>query len=324
MNNRLLLALTVTIFMCIGFIREVKAQDPQFTQFYANPLYLNPAFAGAPRCPRANLNYRNQWPALSGTFVTYTASYDQYVKSIDGGVGLLILNDQAGEGTLSTTRVSGFYAYQFNISRKFAIRAGAEVGFFQRKLDWSKLTFGDMIDPRKGFIYDTKDTPRGGSVSAADFGAGILGYSDKIYFGFAVAHLTQPDESLIVGESPLPRKYTAHIGAKIDLSKGYVKKTGTSISPNIMYQKQEDFEQLLYGLYVSKGPIVGGVWYRNKDAFIILAGVQTGLVSFGYSYDLTVSKLTTASGGSHELSMSIQFDCRPEKRKFRTISCPTF
>ena len=42
------------------------AQDPEFTQFYANPLYLNPAFAGSSHCPRMNLNYRNQWPALQG------------------------------------------------------------------------------------------------------------------------------------------------------------------------------------------------------------------------------------------------------------------
>ncbi|MBX7095951.1 MAG: type IX secretion system membrane protein PorP/SprF, partial [Flavobacteriales bacterium] len=80
---------------------EVKAQDPEFTQFFSNPLYLNPAFAGSKRCPRITLNYRNQWPALSGTFVTTSASYDQHVESIYGGIGLLVTNDKAGEGTLN-------------------------------------------------------------------------------------------------------------------------------------------------------------------------------------------------------------------------------
>src|SRR5436189_5376057 len=87
----------------------VKAQDPEFTQFYANPLYLNPAFAGSAKCPRLNLNYRNQWPALTGTFVTYSASYDQHFDGIGGGLGLLFLSDKAGEGTLTTTNISMMY-----------------------------------------------------------------------------------------------------------------------------------------------------------------------------------------------------------------------
>ncbi|MFN5910373.1 MAG: type IX secretion system membrane protein PorP/SprF, partial [Bacteroidota bacterium] len=57
------------------------AQDPTFTQFYANPLYLNPAFAGSHGCPRFALNYRNEWPSLTGNYVTYSASYDQYFKN---------------------------------------------------------------------------------------------------------------------------------------------------------------------------------------------------------------------------------------------------
>ena len=50
-----------------------NAQDPTFTQFYANPLYLNPAFAGSNGCPRFALNYRNEWPQLTGNYVTYSA-----------------------------------------------------------------------------------------------------------------------------------------------------------------------------------------------------------------------------------------------------------
>ena len=69
---------------------KVEAQDPEFSQFYANPLYLNPAFAGTARCPRVSLNYRNQWPGISGTFITTSATYDQQVESLYGGLGLMV------------------------------------------------------------------------------------------------------------------------------------------------------------------------------------------------------------------------------------------
>jgi len=70
--SRAVLGLVLCVFASFTAI----AQDPQFTQFYANPLYLNPAFAGTARCPRVTMNYRNQWPVLTGTFVITSASYD--------------------------------------------------------------------------------------------------------------------------------------------------------------------------------------------------------------------------------------------------------
>ncbi|MFZ1667033.1 MAG: PorP/SprF family type IX secretion system membrane protein, partial [Flavobacteriales bacterium] len=240
------------------------AQDPQFTQFYANPLYLNPAFAGTARCPRVSLNYRNQWPALSGTFVTTSASYDQDVRGIMGGLGLLVTSDQAGKGTLNTTTVSGIYSYTQAISRKFSLKAGFQATYFQKSLDWNKLTFGDQIDPRRGFIYTTNDVPRGGSIGNADFSAGLLGYTDIFFVGFAANHLTEPNESLIVGQSKMPMKLTAHAGAAIPLGvRGKYGEPKTRLSPNILYQQQADFRQLNLGLYVDHGPIIAGVWYRS-------------------------------------------------------------
>ena len=44
---------------------QAQAQDPTFTQFYANPVYLNPALAGSHGCPRLSSNYRNEWPQLN-------------------------------------------------------------------------------------------------------------------------------------------------------------------------------------------------------------------------------------------------------------------
>lgn len=304
---------------------SVLAQDPQFTQFYANPLYLNPAFAGTARCPRVALNYRNQWPALTGTFVTTSASYDQDVRGIMGGLGLLVTSDQAGKGTLNTTTVSGIYSYTQAISRKFSIKAGFQATYFQKSLDWNKLTFGDMIDPRRGFIYATNDVPRGGSVGNADFSAGFLGYTDIFFVGFAANHLTEPNESLIVGTSKMPMKLTAHAGAAIPLGmRGKYGEAKTRLSPNILYQQQAAFRQLNIGMYVDHGPIMAGVWYRSKDAFIALIGFHTDHLKFGYSYDVTTSKLTTATAGSHEVSLTLQFDCKKKRRRVRTVPCPTF
>jgi len=259
---------------------DLFAQDPEFTQFYANPLYLNPAFAGTARCPRVCFNYRNQWPGISGTFVTYSASYDQHIDEIGGGIGLIMTNDRAGQATINTTNISGIYSYQLNVSREFSIKMGLQATFMQKSVDWTKLNFGDMIDPRRGFIYNTNEVPGVTNKTNVDFSAGVLGYSRKYFFGFAVHHITEPDEGFL-GTSKLPMKYTGHAGAVIPLGGKY---SESSISPNILFQKQQDFQQLNLGIYITKGPIVGGVWYRNADSFILLVGFQQDLFKFGYSY----------------------------------------
>jgi type IX secretion system PorP/SprF family membrane protein len=314
------IVLIVTAVYSLGFSEQLFAQDPEFTQFYANPLYLNPAFAGTARCPRFCLNYRNEWPGISGTYVTYSASYDQHFDAIGGGLGLLFTNDKAGQGTLTTTNASAMYSYQLNLTREFSMKFGFEATYFQKSIDWSKLTFGDMIDERRGFVYNTNEVPGLSKKSNIDVSAGFLGYSKRYFFGFAANHLTQPDEGLL-GPSKLPTKLTGHAGAVLPIGD---KGSETFISPNVLYQKQQDFQQLNLGLYVVKGAIVGGLWYRNADSFIALIGIQQHFFKLGYSYDVTISKLTNQTAGSHELSFSLLFECKPKKKKFRTVSCPSF
>lgn len=313
--------LVLVFVVCSG---TVLAQDPQFTQFYANPLYLNPAFAGSNRCPRIAMNYRNQWPALTGTFVTSTASYDQHVEALGGGLGVLFMSDRAGEATLTTTNISAMYAYQLNISREWTLRFGMQGTYAQKRLDWEKLTFGDMIDPRYGFIYQTQEVRPDLNKSFWDFSSGIVAYSSRYYGGIAVHHLTEPQEFYIRAApgSRLPMKITGHAGAVIPI--GGSRDGTTYISPNFIWQQQRDFTQYNIGFYVAKAPLVGGLWYRGGDAFIALIGIQQGIFKFGYSYDVTVSKLYNASAGSHELSLGLQLPCHPKKKRFRTIKCPSF
>jgi type IX secretion system PorP/SprF family membrane protein len=314
---------TVVLLVVLSF--SAKAQDPQFTQFYANPIYLNPAFAGSYGCPRFNANYRNEWPSLSSNYVTYSVSYDQYFKNISGGIGIIAMHDQQGTGTIYTSMLGFIYSYHLKVNRKFSMLFGARAAMFNKYLDWDKLTFGDMIDPRKGFIYETGDVPRGGSRYFFDASAGFVGYSKNFFFGGAVHHLNMPNESMIVGESRLPMRFTGHMGAKIDLGSKSQYTNKTSIMPNIIYQYQNGFQELALGTYIRYTAFTAGVWYRNLDAFILSIGVSTDRFKLGYSYDVTVSKLNNGvSGGSHEVSLGIMFNCKDKPVTFRTISCPSF
>ena len=57
----------LTLAGILGLMQSY-AQDLHFSQFYAAPLYLNPAFAGTAGGPRFILNYRNQWPGINNAF----------------------------------------------------------------------------------------------------------------------------------------------------------------------------------------------------------------------------------------------------------------
>ena len=92
------------------FTQTANAQDPELSQYYAAPVYTNPAMAGTAVCNygaagRVALNYRNQWPGLPGTFRSFAASWDQHIPSIGGGLGAMVFTDIAGSGLLTTTTV---------------------------------------------------------------------------------------------------------------------------------------------------------------------------------------------------------------------------
>ena len=100
MKRRIIVIMTV-ILALTGL--RIQAQDAMFSQYYANPLYLNPAFAGTNVCPRLAFHFRDQWPSMPGTFMTYTASFDEHFDKISGGVGVLLFGDRAGEGGIINT-----------------------------------------------------------------------------------------------------------------------------------------------------------------------------------------------------------------------------
>jgi len=324
--NYIYKVILVTAVLLINSSINLYAQDPIFTQFYSNPVYLNPAFAGSNKCPRIVSNFRNQWPGFSGDFITTSLTYDQYVDKIKGGLGIILMSDQVAK-TLKSNEASFVYSYHQHLSRKFTLNFGIQGTYISKSIDRSNLTFGDMIHPRRGFVLSTQDVINYAPVDIFDFSAGILGYTDKFYVGFATHHLTEPSFSYIStnNTSFLNRRYTAHAGTEISLnSKSLFSEEEKSLSPSVLFIKQGDFQQLNFGLYYRKGNYVLGAWYREGDSFIVTAGMNTKLLRIGYSYDLTTSQLGVYSGGSHEISIALKLYCAPKKKSLRAMSCPSF
>ena len=272
--------------------------------------------------------------------MSYSASFDQHFEALSGGLGILFLGDQAAVGTVKTNAFSLIYSYKLDLSQKVAMRMALQATFQQKTLDWTKLTFGDMIDPKFGFVYETHEDVKYLSKGLLDFSLGMVVYSDKYYGGVAVNHFTQPKEGFLVENdndmSNLPMKITAHAGAVFNLkqtSKMHNSFGDMSLSPNLIFQYQAKmsngaaYTTLNAGTYFSAYPLTVGAWYRmgfeNPDAVIVLFGFEYERVKIGYSYDITVSEFTE-TGGAHEVSLQVQLPCPEKTKRIRPVVCPKF
>ncbi len=322
------------------------AQDPQFSQFYAAPLYLNPALVGSSDQARVGLNYRNQWPSLDAKFVTTSAYFDYFFEDYNSGVGMIITSDREGLAGLRSTSIGLQYAYQLRLTDKLSFRPGVQVAYIMRDINFDRLTFGDQYD-ETGFISPStaEGFNTGSGVNFADLSAGGILYSGKFWIGYSMFHMTEPNQSFIGEDSPLPRKSSVHGGYKISLAPKASRGRGPmrapserSITPTFQYKWQGDFDQLDAGVYFTFEPIVLGLWYRgipfktfeefsNNESAVFLIGISSNNLNIGYSFDYTLSELGIGSGGAHEISIAYEFPLRSRKippKNVRLIPCPKF
>lgn len=327
--------------MFVGATVLAGAQDPHFTQFYAAPTYLNPAFAGTSTQSRVALNYRHQWPGITRAFVTQNVSYDQYFSDIKSGVGVMVTHDRAGTGALSLTNISAQYAYEIQLSRKFSLRPALQVSFVQRSLDYNRLTFGDqLLRHNAGSTIDPDLIQFGNQrVTYPDFGSGLLLFSESMWFGVSAFHLNRPNESLMEQEARVPIRYSAHGGWRKRVNKNDHNSRTQHLVTAFHYRSQGNYDQLDLGVYYEYDPVTFGVWYRglpgikqndaahvHHDALALMLGLQVNSFYIGYSYDITISNLAVNTGGSHEISLITEFASRRNKNKLkrRVIPCAKF
>jgi type IX secretion system PorP/SprF family membrane protein len=306
-----LLLLGMIILVCLPVVSP--AQDVSFSQFFASPLYMNPAFSGSLGVSRMSLQYRNQWQGFGNAFSTYNLGFDIPVEKLQGGLGFFIMNDAQAAGSYQSLQLNMAYSVFLQIGHSFRLHGAIQAGIHQHALRTDKLIFRDNLDPYLGnhgisgemeYLTDLRHV-------YPDFSAGLLLYSRQHFGGVAVHHLFEPERGFITGideKNKLPVKLTAHFGSRMPVYLYGHHRKKFDVSPQLVAQLQDRFGQMNYGLFATRYGMTTGAWFRQNfglryDAIILMAGFAKDQWQINYSYDIVVSGLWGHTGGSSEISL---------------------
>jgi type IX secretion system PorP/SprF family membrane protein len=331
-----------TLMVCVALVSVSTAQDPNFSQFFASPLTLNPALTGKfDGVFRIAGNYRNQWPTINNAFVTKTVSIDfgilkNRLAEIDKlGVGLLAVTDRAGDGVLTTNYAGISLAYHKGLDENgnHQIGAGFQTTFVSKRLDVTKVVFEDQLTPF-GFTGVTSEVFSNKQISVhyVDVNAGVLyngstnGYNN-FYVGASMYHINRPKESFQGGQYLLTARTTLQAGGKIPIGpynylhisanhsmqgKAHNTIVGGAFSYNV--NQNEDNPTNIYL----------GTWYRFDDAVIPYIGLEFNGLHIGASYDANTSSLKPASNTRGGIEISLIYIKKPSDPDAKKLNCPRF
>ncbi|MGX5817945.1 PorP/SprF family type IX secretion system membrane protein [Chitinophaga lutea] len=318
MKNTLFPALFV---LCVLLASTAKAQvDPHFSQYYAYPLWLNPALAGVVDGDyRLTGNYRNQWANFGSPYSTAGVSFDAPTnKNI--GLGVTALNMSAGDAGFNYFNAMATISYsgvKMGKNGTTQLVAGVQAGIINRKVDQSKFQMGSQYNPVMGFdpSIPSGETLKATSSSVFDANVGLLLFDGNPnhmvnpFIGVAGAHLTQPEDPFVAADEStrrLPVRYTAHGGARIRINEMF------GLTPHGLYMRQGNAEEIVAGVYSQirvnlECDLLLGVNYRVNDAVSPFAGFHYKNFTLGLSYDANTSNLHRIASGSNAFEISLSF-----------------
>lgn len=312
-------------------------QDIHFSQFFHSPINTNPALTGQfDGDYRGVANFRTQWNSVSIPYNTIGLAGDArgFMSSLPGlHGGFSILHDKTGDSRFKTQQfnVSGAYEIPLTSDSVHAVSGGLQVGITNRNIDYNALTFDNQYN---GYSYDpnlgTGESFARNSRVYGNFNfGGVYKYKpeDRKYIvaGVAFHDLTSPKQSFYNDLNiKLDRRVTLHATGNYPITKEI------DLQPGVQMMFQGTYKEIIIGTNAKynmfgKKAVIGGIWYRNSDAFYLLAGYQQDNIIGAISYDVNVSGLKPASNmrGALEIGIIYVFKkYKPTFKRYRT--CPNY
>lgn len=312
------------IFVCLLIgLQSSKglAQDAYFSQFYANPIYLNSALAGAEGNPRLVVVHRQQWNAMNAFNSTFFSFDSPMGKS--SGWAVHAMKDTQLDGVINNIGAGTTLSHRINLRRGAVLGGGVSLSYMQKSFRWNRLVFEDQLRAGSNSLYPTAERIGESQTVLYDAGIGLVYASEKLIAGLNIAHINKPKERYSPdSEAVLPRRYTAHVA--YSLQSNTRGRSAYSITPTVIYENQAGMSYVNIGSYINNDLLTLGAWYRVGKAMVFTAGLAINQLNVGYSYDYNLSDSGNTFGATNEFSLSYRFQWK-NKNKFQyTGKCPDF
>lgn len=331
-----------TLIVYVVLVSDATAQDPNFSQFFASPLTMNPAMTGKfDGVYRIAGNYRNQWPSINNAYTTATISADfgimkNRISDLDQfGIGIMGFTDRAGNGVLTNNYAAISLAYHKGLDENgyHQLGAGFQGTYMNKSLNLNKVYFQDQLTPF-GFTGVTSEsfTSQQVNLHYFDMNAGVFyngstnGYNN-FYLGASMYHINRPKESFQKGNFLLSARTTLQAGGKIPVG-SY---NAIHFAANHSMQAKAN-NTMIGGAYAmnlnndeaNPTNFYFGSWYRFGDAVIPYVGLEFGEWHFGASYDVNTSTLKPASNSRGGVEVSLIYIKKYVDPNMRKLNCPKF
>lgn len=342
------------VFMLV--LGGTYAQDMHFSQFYSTQLIVNPANTGKfKEDARLTLITRNQWAAANSNFKTSALTTDFVIKAKafkrnKMGVGLLFSHDDLGKGLYKNTTVGISTAYHWILDkrRNHRLSIGIQGAYTQKYFNGEKLLYENQ---NRYFVFDPNIDPNeilsrssDGSLSYFDAHVGanykyVISSNWDIETGLSLYQVRQPKETLLKDSQGSKNN---KLGTRwiYTVSSTYKFTDQVWLTPQVMYMRQSHAVDVNFGAFATYNfrtahlfQLMGGVFYRNKDAAIGFVGTRFKNFDVRFSYDMTTSSAkqmkgaigtTNKSLGAYELVINIYGSIKRKTPSDLTIPCEIF
>ncbi len=284
------------------FVKYSQAQiDSHYSLFeYAQNAY-NPGAAGANDALCVNSLHRQQWVGWEeGRPVTTVFTFDMPIPSMSSGAGLSIVEDQIGFS--NNLNVMFNYAYRLELSDG-VLGMGLGLGVFNHSIDGDWKTYESLNGQP---VYIDQAIPHMENLTAFDANIGITYYAEDFWIGLSSTHITNP---VLKYDIESPSQLKRHVYLTGGYTYGLPNPSFDLVGSSMIQTDFASMDFQVNGKLVFEKKFWGGISYRHTDAIVPMIGMHLlNGISFGYSYDVVLSRLGSYNSGSHELMLRYCFN----------------